>query len=333
MPPQKQNNKWRFCVRDHNGSPRWQSYSTYDECYAEWERYINRRRKEAVDAVEIPYIEEETSTDDLWDQAYTYNARRRRDTPQILVPHKPFAIAFISDLHIGSQGTDYVSLRRDAETVRDTDGMYAVFHGDGIDNWIIPKMQGLQRGQAMPFDDELALFRAWLLTIEKKLLVVVAGNHDNWTTKLAGFDWLKSITPTTALYDPQQITFDISHGDNRVRICVRHKWRGSSILNPTHAMERSARDIDADIYVGGHTHIGTLFRSFTVRGQDRIAVLTGTYKTEDSFGRELGLPDTQHRGCGAVVFDTDGSMTWIRNLDEAARYLKFKQQEYDNGSH
>ena len=331
MPPQKQNNKWRFCIRDSDNRKRWLSFTSYDECHQEWERYINRRKKEAVDAVEIPIIEREDNTDDLWDNAYRYTSERRKDTPQIFVPHRPFAIAFLSDLHIGSQGTDYHSLRRDAETVRDTDGMYAVFHGDGIDNWIIPKMQGLQRGQAMPFDDELALFRAWITTISSKLLVVVAGNHDNWTTKLAGFDWLKSITPTTTLYDPQQITFDVHHGNNKVRICVRHKWRGNSILNPTHALERAARDIDADIYVGGHTHIGTLFRSFTVRDKERIAVLTGTYKIHDAFGREIGVPDSMHRGCGAVVFDPDGSMVWIRNLQEASRYLKFKQQEYDNG--
>lgn len=331
MPPQKQNNKWRFCVRDANNRTKWLSFNSYDECHTEWQRYINRRKHEAVDAVEIPVIEQEDSIDLLWQQAYTYNRERKKETHAIIVPNRPFAIAFLSDLHIGSSGTDYIALRRDAETIRDTEGMYAVFHGDGIDNWIIPKMQGLQRGQVMPFDDELALFKAWITTISSKLLVVVAGNHDNWTTKLSGFDWLKSITPQHALYDPQQITFDIHFGDSAVRFCVRHKWRGNSILNPTHALERGARDIDADIYVGGHTHIGTLFRSFVVRDRDRIAVLTGTYKVSDAFGREIGVPDSMHRGCGAVVFDTDGSMTWIRNLDEASRYLRFKQQEYSNG--
>lgn len=326
MPPEKAGRKWRFMVRDANGR-HWKSFNDYDECLSAWTDYIGQSSNKPMVAVEVQAIEQYNDIDSLWEFVEANQVNRRTDTPRILMPNEPFAIAFISDLHIGSAGCDYKKARADAEIVRDTPGMYAIFHGDGIDNWILPKMAGLQRGQMVPFDQEIALFGAWMKTIGEKLICVVAGNHDNWTSRMSGIDVVANVTPPTTLYDQNQILFDLKWSVNSLRICVRHKWRGSSQANPTGGMEKSARDLDADVYVGGHTHIGTLFRSFVVRGKDRLAVLTGTYKTHDEYAAELGFPESSHSGCGAMVVDPDGSITWIRDLKEAARYLAFKRSE------
>ena len=309
-----------------NGSRKWKSFDDYETCYAEWVAYHNRNKATSPTSVEVNYIEQYTDVGTLWDYATSNPSVKRKDIPFVTFPaNESFAIVFLSDLHIGNAATDYENLRRDAEIIRTTDNMYAFFHGDGIDNWIVGKLQSLQRGQSIPFDSEMALFQAWITTIQPKLIGVVAGNHDNWTKKMAGIDYLKHISPPFAMYDANEVIFRLLWGSNSKTIAVRHKWRGTSILNPTHGMERASKDIDADIYVGGHTHIGTLFRDFVVRQRDRIAVLTGTYKVVDSYGDELGLPPPQHSGCGAIVFDPDGSMTVMRNLTEAARYLDFKR--------
>lgn len=236
----------------------------------------------------------------------------------------PTALCFLSDLHIGSSGVDYAQLRIDAETIAKTDGMHAIFHGDGIDNWIIPKLSPLQRGQAVPFDDEWALFRLWLDTLGKKLMVVVAGNHDNWTRRMGGVDFLEHLTKPIALYDDEEVLFDVIVGKRTTRICVRHKWRGHSIYNPTHGIERAARDIDADVYVGGHFHIATLARWFTVRERDRLAIITSTYKVYDSYQRTLGLPPSQHRGACAIVIDPkDKDLIFFRDINAAAKYVTY----------
>ena len=327
MPPIKHYNKWRFRVR-MNGKRILYSFNTYEEAITAYNDYYenNKKNTHLLDHPEIMSIEQTTDTDALWDYAESYQHVKNSSIPQINMPNRPFAIVFLSDIHIGSAGVDYRQARIDAETVRDTPNMYAVFHGDGIDNWIIPKIAGLQRGQLLPFDKEIALFKAWLKTIETKLMAVVAGNHDNWTTRMSGIDWLRDVVAPKALYDPQQITFDLNFGNKTLRVCVRHKWRGSSILNPTHGMERASKDIDADIYVGGHTHIGTLFRSFVTRNKYRIAVLTGTYKLHDVYAEELNVPECANTGSGAVIVDSDGSMTWTANVQEAARYVTFKNQ-------
>lgn len=327
MSPVQHGTKWRFCVRE-NGRKHWKSFSSYEEAQRSHEEYLSQKRRQANTVlVETAFIEEVDDIGNLWDYVEENQHIKRKDFPQIFLPNRPFALVFLSDLHIGSSGVDYKQLRQDAETIQKTENMYAVFHGDGIDNWIIPKLAPLQRGQMIPFDKEIALFKAWLTTLQEKLLVVVAGNHDNWTTKMSGIDWLKDVVSPQSLYDSQQIIFDVNFGNKSIRLCVRHKWRGTSIHNPTHGLERASKDIDADIYVGGHTHIGTLFRGFVVRNQYRIAVLTGTYKTHDHFARELNLPDNTHSGSGAVIVDTDGSMTWVQNVQEAARYVTFKNSQ------
>jgi predicted phosphodiesterase len=252
----------------------------------------------------------------------TPDVRQRHAT----LPDEPYGIAFLSDLHFGNAYTDYAQAKADATTIATTPGMYAVFHGDGIDNWILPKMAGLQRGQAMPFDDEMQMFKDWLEMLGRKLLVVVAGNHDNWTYSLAGIDFLQGLVNPMTFYDQHQAIFDIVAGTHQMRFAVRHKWRGSSILNPTHGMERAARDIDADVYVGGHTHIATLARYFTVRDRDRLAILTGTYKKWDSYGHALGLPPSQHSGAGVLVVDPRKGHTFIRDVAEASDYLTWKRR-------
>ena len=296
---EKHGNRYRITINEH-GAARRKSFATYEEAVTFKETHQRRER---------------------W-------SRRpgiiKRDKHHITLTPAPYALAFLSDLHFGNAMTDYAQAMKDAETIRDTHGMYAVFHGDGIDNWILPKMAGLQRGQAMPYDDEMQMFKEWLEVLGDKLLVVVAGNHDNWTYSLAGIDFLRHLVQPTVIYDQHQVIFDISAGQSRLRYAVRHKWRGNSILNPTHGLERAARDIDADVYVGGHTHIATLARYFTVRQRDRLAILTGTYKRHDSYGHALGLPPSEHSGCGVLVVDPSKDHIFVRDVAEGADYLRFK---------
>ncbi len=304
----KHGTKWRTRIYDANGARIWVNFPTEAEAQA--------------------FVESQTGTREfeVWRRLETHRFPLMRAQREIELPNRPYALAFLSDLHIGSPYTDYKQARLDAEVIRATPGMYAIFHGDGIDNWILPKMAGLQRGQAVNFDDEWALFKLWLSILGRKLLVVVAGNHDNWTYTLAGIDFLKNIVDPRIYYDSQQVDFTVKAGDSLMRFCVRHKWRGNSILNPTHALERAARDIDADVYVGGHTHIATLARQFTVRDRDRLALLTGTYKVYDSYARQLGLPSSMHSGAGALVVDPAKGHTFIRDIREAADYLTWKRR-------
>jgi|GEM_PF-6930224 len=239
---------------------------------------------------------------------------------------KPIAIAFLSDMHFGNAGTDYRQARQDAEIIRDTPGLYAGNHGDGQDNWIVGKLQGLQRGQAVPYDGEVALHRAYLELLRDKWLWLVPGNHDLWTKKIAGLEHIQeALRGTHVLYDPFQVVVDLRLQGATIRHIVRHKYRWGSIFNPTHGQEVSwgRGDIDFDVAIGGHTHTGTVFRPFFAHNKMRVAVQTGTYKKLDSFGDELGFPSPKGSGCGAIIYYPDGRMSPQYDLATAADFLTY----------
>lgn len=269
--------------------------------------------------------------DQMWEAAESvFNQNKKTQAVKanqtIDLGNQPTGIAFLSDLHLGNAGTDYAALMKDTKMIAATPGMYASFHGDGIDNWIVSKLQGLQRSQAVSFQTELMLFRRWLELLQEKLLLVVSGNHDNWTNKLSGLDLIPNLlSNTTVLYDPYEIRVTVQCGVGSWETLIRHKWKYSSIFNPTHGIEVGFDRLSKpfDIGVGGHTHIGTLFRPFYRHGKERVALLTGAYKQIDSFAREVGYAETAHNGCGAIIFLPNGKLWYNSDLEVACNYLSY----------
>lgn len=301
------------------------------------DRYLAELAQSDEDGDAEPEIDGWTNEDggldpeSLWQDAFKAQLRaerqaRRRANQTITVPEpdRPFALAYLSDLHIGSAGTDYRAMRADAELIRDTPRLWCGYHGDGINNWVVSKLAHLQRDEVMPLDAEIALFADWLRMIGPSLLWVVAGNHDNWTRKLAGIDLLRGLLDgVRVLYDRFEVTFRLVWGAHELRYKVRHKWRYNSVFNVTHSIEVGWQrgSTDFDVGIGGHTHIGTVCRPFWRHGRERYAVLTGTYKVDDPYQREQGWPTPMFRGCGAHVFWKDG-LTFCHCLEDARELLE-----------
>ena len=241
----------------------------------------------------------------------------------INMPNRPFAIALLSDIHGGGK-TDYEKLESDLEIIRATEDMYVGNLGDNTDNFVVSKLQSIQREQPTTFDMEFR-FLEWLIDMVKDSLVFwVSGNHDNWTKKVSGFDFIRhSLSNVPCLYDPHEIRFTLKWGDNEQRWMVRHKWRNSSIFNPTHPIEVGWERVgyNFDVGCGGHTHIATLCREFIREGAKRYAVLLGTYKIRDNFAREIGFAKNYGSGSGAFVYHPDGRVFWCDDLVTAQRLL------------
>lgn len=254
--------------------------------------------------------------------------QRRQDQSIMLPGNLPTGIAFISDLHYGGAGVDYAAADRDATIVAETEGLYASFHGDGYDNWIIGRLVGLQRYQVLTFDEEFALFESFIR--RTRPLWLISGNHENWTHQLAGYDRIREcLKGTRVLYDRHEIAFTLHLAKAMWKIKVRHKWRGTSVFNDTHGIEVGWQrgTSEFDIGVGGHTHRATLIRPFIRHHEKKYAVLTGTYKTEDEYGRQLGLAESHGSGCGAIIFFPDGRMFACEDLQTAAEFLAFARKE------
>jgi hypothetical protein len=317
-------------------------YGTFDT-QAEAEAARDRALAEPEPVDDAPIVEgltteyAEWTADELWSAAFAAQDRaakreQARADQSITVPGvRAFAIAYTSDWHIGDARTNYRQLKTDLETIRDTDRMWAEYHGDGWNNWIVGKLAGLQRGEPIPFDAEVQLFAEAVGLCRGKWLWAIPGNHDNWSKLLAGIDKVRDVfAGCRVLYDPDEIVFALKWNGHQLTYKARHKWRYSSIYNATHGIEAGWQrgDVAFDIGLGGHTHRGTYCRPFTAHGRRRFAVLTGTYETTSEYGRELGFAPTDGMGSGAHVFYPDGRCpAFFEDVQTAADFLRWLNRE------
>lgn len=263
----------------------------------------------------------------LADRARLKNEKQLNQS--ITLPDKPCVVALFGDQQFGSK-CDYQRLLADADLVASTANMFAIQGGDVADNFIIGKLVALQKQQPTTFDQELRAAIWWVERIAPSMLVWCGGNHESWTRKVSGIDfWRTKLQDCLCLYDPYQVRFKLHHCGHSWDWCVRHKWRGSSVFNPTHGIEVGwERLASFDVGVGFHTHIATLCRPFIKDGIRRFAVLIGTYKLRDAYARELGFAQTapDSNGSGAFVFPGDGRMIWENDLQTAADMLKMYRE-------
>jgi len=279
---------------------------------------------------------EKTDIEDIWDyllkiEEGAKDKNEREKAQRIKLPNRPCALVPLADQHFGGK-SNYSQLRADAEIIAVTPDMYAINAGDTVDNFIIGKLANIQKEQPTTFEQELRAAIWWVETIAPKLLVWISGNHESWTRKLSGIDfWRSKLRNCACLYDPHQCVFEVEHNGHCTTWCVRHKWRGSSIFNPTHGLEVGweRMGIDYDIAIGGHTHIATLHREFVKHGRKRDAILLGTYKLRDEYGKDLGFAESYgESGSGAMIMLPDGRRFWTDCLDTAADMLDYWRSKF-----
>jgi hypothetical protein len=266
---------------------------------------------------------------EIWRRAVAvseHKLERPARAATLTFPYGPVCVVFSADWHLGSDGTNYARLEDELGLIVDTPGMYAGFVGDMVDNFIIGKLLGLRMATSFHVTEEWAMARYALEMIAPKLLFAVGGNHDAWTTKAAGIDYLADMVKQVAAvpYDADDLTVDLHVGRTCYTIRARHKWRLNSMLNPTHGIEQASRFDKGrpfDVGVGAHTHASGLSREFNNGGRTGLAVLCGAYKREDDFARQMGFPAPNQATSVAVIFDEAG--IWgTSNLTAAADYMR-----------
>lgn len=243
---------------------------------------------------------------------------------------RPICIAFMADMHLGDSFTDYIGLERDACLIRDTPGMYGVWAGDYVDNWVTSALQWVQRHQPIPHAAEWQLFKYIFGIVRERMVAVCAGNHDNRTDLCGGVDMLEEILQgANLLYDQNEILFDVVHAGHTRKFKVRHKWRGRAKTNPTHGIEDDLRfgSDDWDVGVGGHTHNASLFREFVYKERMRVAVQIGTYKMADHYGEQCGFPKMHGTGSLAMILYPDGGHLTVHSIERAAQILTMERME------
>lgn len=258
--------------------------------------------------------------------------RQRNQT--IRFPNRPIGISFAADNHIGNEGVDYERMFSEAELIADTENMYAINLGDLADNFIVQKLLSLRMFTGTSIPEEWALVKHYIKILGPSLLAVVGGNHDGWTKAIAGVDQLQGILSNIRpdlLYHSDELLVNIQVGPLSVPARLRHKWRYTSVLNPTHGIERTYERDQAKRFllgVGAHTHVSGLSRQFNAGGETGLAVICGAYKIYDQFATRLGLAEANKSTAVTVIFHPQYGMTGYDNIELAVEKLNQYNADY-----
>jgi len=259
-----------------------------------------------------------------WRETLIERERRKRQAVTFS-GEGPQCIMFMADSHAGSAGVNYDRLFEEADMIGNTPNTSVVYVGDLVDQFVLQSMSQIRFHTSLTVPEEWAIARGLLELLAHKIVVTVAGNHDNWTNMLVGIDYFKDIVSQMspdALYGMHEVLFHLKVGNAEWRIKARHKWRGVSIHNPTLGIERAARlDGDFDIGVGGHTHTAGLCRPFVSAGKTGWAVLCGSPKEEDDFADYLGLPKSNESITVPLVFTPENSIIAFQTVEDASKFM------------
>ncbi len=206
----------------------------------------------------------------------------------------PIALTVISDAHIGSPHTNYKALRSDLNVLRENPAVYALIGGDFCDNFI-PGFRdaGAVTGQIEPPQRQLLMFEAILADIEKSIVAIGSGNHNDMARRKTGIDTeyfiLRGIKKP---YLPQGGLLKLTVGGETYKLLWKHNYRFSSSLNQfnSHHRMREMLAPDIDVVITEHEHnpgiesieVGEFDQKRTV-----LNVRTGTYKEDDPYSMQF----------------------------------------------
>jgi len=243
-------------------------------------------------------------------------------------PDLPALVWFPSDMHIGSDKTDYDLLEKHINLTIKTPNTFAVFVGDDVDFGI---WGSLQFEAALPPYMQGFTIRDLVRELggeneRKKPLVLarVTGNHTDWMFSVTGENW-ESIwyEETKAPVFPGVGKLELNVGEEKYEVVLAHMYWGRSKLNPTNACKRLIEHEypNADVAVIGHDHISEVLE-FYRGGKKRVAIRSGTYKLTDYYARKHGISlRGQRGGIGCLFYSAKHEIVPFLKLEDAVEYL------------
>lgn len=240
------------------------------------------------------------------------------------------SITFIADLHAGSPGANLRAFRQDVSLINETPGAYIVTVGDMMDNMTVGRLVQTQMHNPITLHEQAVIAKSAVQLVAPRLLAAINGNHDNWTPRTVGLDYMTMLFQDAApgavvASDEMYFTAYINGFDVPFR--VRHKWPGRSSLNPVHAIVKMQKDDIASPYwrvgVGAHNHTGGYVADMLTRGGLMgLAMQCGTYKDFDDYADEIGAPVSPNTRAVTVIIHDDGKIFGMSDLNAAMHYMR-----------
>ena len=233
---------------------------------------------------------------------------------------------FIGDTHIGSPDTDYKRLEREINIIANTPNSYVVLLGDLVDGFFFNPAQFKQVEQP-PEQWEYVNALLTFLASNKKLLVAISGDHDQWPTKM-GVDPYAEFADNFQAYYMKGVSYmSIVVGETEYKITGAHRVPGHSMYNNAHPQMRAERfggAAGSDIIVAGHTHrkghSEQAYKTFPGISQVSHYISLGPYKATDDYAQKLGfskLSPEEMYGCAVVLNKDTHNVTYYHDIIQA----------------
>ena len=201
-------------------------------------------------------------------------------------------IVCLSDTHIGSKYVNIKRLKKDMDTIKNTEDVYAIFVGDLIDFVATgPKGLGMEQIFANPHHSFMyasGLFEKYLY---HKLIASVAGCHGYWGYNNTGEHMMERVVGKLKhqVFTPGSLTLKITVGEKiDYTMYMSHKPMGKSNHNPAYGVINYFKSQDAiDVGVTAHTHTPGIVTEM-LQKRELVGISCGTYKGLDGYGAKIG---------------------------------------------
>lgn len=242
---------------------------------------------------------------------------------------KPIGIVFTGDWHVGGLYTAHKEMLRDFRTMKETEGLYNITMGDYGDNYNQNSHKGGMFEQIENPDRQKELILYFFTKfLGEKNLAVLKGNHDNWSYRETGEDFVKYIAreiESPYLWYGGEI--NIRLGNQVYKIIARHSYIGSSALNTTNSQRRLFDETQGDIIALGHLHFNESHAK-TKAGKDTVWIRTGSYKITDDYTQwAVGGAKGDIRQPMVILFPDQKKIIDFRDMYDGIPYLKLVRGE------
>lgn len=246
----------------------------------------------------------------------------------------PYALMFFGDPHLDDDGCHLPLWDAHVELAASTSHLYAVNIGDSTNNWA-GRLARLWANQDASAETARKLVKHYLAERGIPWLLWLSGNHDMWDGPVGRAVFERHAPEFVTLEDWQAKITLVSPCGSEIRLWAAHNFKGNSIWNNLHGLERAAQMQDwAHLYVAGHhhdtgirqgenPHRGFVYNLMRVRG----------YKYMDEYADLHGFGEHQYGAAGVAIVDPAGDklnkVTCFLDPFEAVDYLKFKRRNHE----
>lgn len=208
----------------------------------------------------------------------------------------------LGDWHIGNDKCRLDTIHKKIDYIKNKPNAYCVLLGDLLE-CIIKDSKGDLNTQYLTPQEQLYEVIELLEPIKHKILGITTGNHEERIYRVTSFDVSHDLAKHLGLlevYDKTALYIFVSFGKNNGRENKRHTIRvyakhnasnGTKTQTSVKSLEEMANIIDADIYIGGHTHTPIAFLKPYKIGYDRSKTIKQKTRAFANGGSDLDFAE------------------------------------------